>query len=102
MKPGPWATWAKRAGRPSGLGGGGGFCWVSFHNREMISPEGTGVRSPERAGLAKWSKPREWAAGPGAPTQLGGPRRRWGGGLAKGNGAVRLGQNGRRFGFRFK
>jgi hypothetical protein len=40
--------------------------------------------------------------GPGAPARLGGPRRRWGGGLAKGNGPVRLGQNGRRFGFRFK
>jgi hypothetical protein len=60
------------------------------------------VRSPERAGLAKWSRLREWAVGLGAPVWLGGPRRRWGGGLAKENGPVRLGQNGRRFGFKFK
>jgi hypothetical protein len=40
-----------------------------------------------------------WAVRPG---QLGGPRRRWGGGLAEGNGPARLGQNGRWLGFRFK
>jgi hypothetical protein len=80
---GTMATWAKRAGKPSGLGDGGGFCWVCFHNREMISPDGSSARSPERAGLAKWSRPREWAAGPGAPAQLGGPRRMWGAGLVE-------------------
>jgi hypothetical protein len=49
----------------------------------MISPDGASTRSPKRAGLAKWSRPREWAAGPGAPAQLGGPRRMWGGGLVE-------------------
>jgi hypothetical protein len=69
MRPGPWATWEKWAGRSGGLGGGGGFCWVHFHSGEMTSAEGMGVCSPERAGLVKWSRPREWADGPGGPAK---------------------------------
>jgi hypothetical protein len=61
MRLGPWATWAKRAERPGGLDSGGGYCWVRFHSRETTSPEAAGTRSPERAGLAKCSRPREWA-----------------------------------------
>jgi hypothetical protein len=74
---GTMATWSKRAGRPCGLGGGGGFCWGRFHSRETISPEGAGALSLERARLAKWSRPRECAAVPGVPPWLGGPRRWW-------------------------
>jgi hypothetical protein len=84
------AAWAKWARRPGGPGGGGRFCWVRFHSRETTSLEG--VRSPEWARLAKWSRPREWAMGLGGLARLGRPRRRWGGGLARGNGIGRLGQ----------
>jgi hypothetical protein len=58
---------------PSGSGGGGGFCWVHFHSRETTCPKDAGACSRERAGLAKWSKPWEWASGPGGLAQLGGP-----------------------------
>jgi hypothetical protein len=45
---------------------------------------------------------RSWVGWAVRPGRLGGPRRRWGGGLAEGNGPARLDQNGRRLGFWFK
>jgi hypothetical protein len=45
MRPGPWAAWAKWAGRPSGLGGGVGLGWPAGQGRKMAGPveEGRGA-----------------------------------------------------------
>jgi hypothetical protein len=51
MRPGPWAAWAKRAGRPSGLGGGVGLGWPAGQGRKMAGHE--------EAGWAKRAKREE-------------------------------------------
>jgi hypothetical protein len=35
---GSWAAWTKRAGRPSGLGGGVGLDWAAGQGRKVAGP----------------------------------------------------------------
>jgi hypothetical protein len=60
MRLGPWASWAKRAGRPSGLGGGVGLGWPAGQGRKVARPveEGRGARGgwARREGQASWAE----------------------------------------------
>jgi hypothetical protein len=65
MRPGLWAAWAKRAGRPSALGGGVGLGWPAGQGRKVAGPveEGRGARGGRVEGRAR-------------PTGPNGPKRR--------------------------
>jgi hypothetical protein len=57
---GPWAAWAKRAGRPSGLGSGVGLGWPVGQGQKVAEPveEGRGTRGGRvgREGQAGWAE----------------------------------------------
>jgi hypothetical protein len=60
MRPGLWAAWGKRAGWPSGLGGGVGLGWPVGQGRKVAGPveEGRGARGgwAGREGQAGWAE----------------------------------------------
>jgi hypothetical protein len=57
MRPGPWATWAKRARRPSGLGSGVGLGWPVGQGRKVAGPvEEGGTRRPGWEGHTGWAE----------------------------------------------
>jgi hypothetical protein len=62
MRPGLWAAWAKRAGRPSGLGGGVGLGWPAGQGWKVAGPveEGRGARGGQAERRAR-------PAGPNGP-----------------------------------
>jgi hypothetical protein len=62
MRLGPWAAWAKRAGKPSGLGGGVGLGWPTGQGRKMAGPVEEG-RGDEEVVLEGRARP----AGPNRP-----------------------------------
>jgi hypothetical protein len=50
MRPGPWAAWAKWAGRPSGLGGGVGLGWPAGQGQKVAGPVEEGKRGHGEVG----------------------------------------------------
>jgi hypothetical protein len=64
MRLGPWAAWAKRARRPSGLGSGVGLGWPVGQGRKVAGPVEEGGH--EEAGLE----------GRATPAGLNGPKGR--------------------------
>jgi hypothetical protein len=55
MRPALWAAWAKRAGRPSGLGYGVGLGWPAGQARKVAGPveEGRGACGGRAKGRAR-------------------------------------------------
>jgi hypothetical protein len=50
MRPGPWASWAEQARRPSGLCDGAGLGWPAGQGQKMAGPVEEG-RGHEETGL---------------------------------------------------
>jgi hypothetical protein len=60
MRPGPWASWAEQARKPSGLGGGAGLGWPAGQGRKMagLVEEGRGHEETGLEGRAGLNGPK--------------------------------------------